>query len=325
MPRSDLSLKGLEVFQLTARLGSVQAVAQETGLSISTVSHHLRTLEEQLGIALLDHARRPMRLTPQGGGFLKHVDEALKLIARARAEVTLGTMAEARHLRLGLIEDFDSDIGPELAVCLATGMPKCDFAHHTRFSRGILDMLHRQRLDIGIAARPGDGPGELQEFPILRDPFVVAVPASSHAEPRDFLSGAAGLPLLRYVRDQQISTQIETQLRRMKIALPRRFEVESNQTMMAMIASGAGWAVTTPTCYFRARRFHSQVRLHPFPGKGFARHLSLFATADCAAPVIAAVNATLRDLVAARLIRPAHQAMPWLAQSFHMLTPEPSG
>ena len=43
MQETDLSLKWLEVFKLTAALGSVRAVAKETGLSISTVSHHLKS------------------------------------------------------------------------------------------------------------------------------------------------------------------------------------------------------------------------------------------------------------------------------------------
>ncbi len=72
-----------------------------------------------------------MTLTPAGAVFLKNIDVALNLIRKARAEVTLGNMTDARHLRLGLIEDFDSDIGPELAVLLANDMPKCDFAHYT--------------------------------------------------------------------------------------------------------------------------------------------------------------------------------------------------
>lgn len=319
MPRSDLSLKWLDVFQRVARTGSVQAVATQTGLSISTVSHHLRSLEDQMGVALLDHSRRPMTLTPSGAVFLKHIDEALKLITKARAEVTLGNMGEARHLNLGLIEDFDSDIGPELAVYLAAGMSKCDFSHHTRFSHEIIDMLHRDKLDIGIASRPTEGSGDLQEFPMLRDPFVLALPASSTVTPLDCLSEQASLPLLRYASGQHISVLIEAQLRRLKIELPNRFEVESNQTMMAMIAAGFGWAVTTPTCFFRARRFHGQIKLHPFPNKSFARTVSLFATQTCSSEVTQTINSTMRGLVERHLIDPAHEAMPWLRDSFQLL------
>ena len=321
MQRSDLSLKWLEVFRETAHLGSVQAVAHETGLSISTVSHHLRSLEDQLGVQLLDHKRRPMVLTPSGAAFLKHVDAALQLLGKARAEVTMGSLAAAQHLRLGLIEDFDSDIGPSLAVFLATGMPKCDFVHHTRDSGDILEMLRLKKLDLGIANLPTESVVDLRSFPIIRDPFVLVVPAHDTNAPKDFLSGTSGLPFLRYVRTQHISRQIETQLRRLKIDLPNRFEIESNQTLMAMVGSGAGWAVTTPTCYCRAPRFHGQVKLHPLPIKNFARYISLFATRECTEEVIQVVNIAMRDLVMKRLLTPAHESMPWLKDGFHLLSP----
>lgn len=54
------------LFQLLAKSGSVQKVASDTGLSISTVSHHLKNLEDNIGVGLIDHSRRPMILTPSG-------------------------------------------------------------------------------------------------------------------------------------------------------------------------------------------------------------------------------------------------------------------
>ncbi len=64
--RKDLSLKWLELFQICAQKGSLQAAAQETGLTVSTVSHHLRNLEDHLGVELLNHSRRPMVPTKRG-------------------------------------------------------------------------------------------------------------------------------------------------------------------------------------------------------------------------------------------------------------------
>ena len=322
MQRSDLSLKWLELFQLTASLGSVQAVATEAGLSISTVSHHLRSLEDRLGVALLNHKQRPMTLTPSGVAFLKHVDEALKLISKARTEITLGSIADAQYLRLGLIEDFDSEIGPELAVLLAAGMPKCGFSHHTRDSHEILGMLRRRELDVGIASLPNEDLGDLKDAAMIRDPFVLALPANTDTAPEDFLSGLSDLPFLRYARSQEISKQIDIQFQRLKIHLPNRFEVESNQTMMAMIAASAGWAVTTPTAYFRARRFHRQVTLHPLPSKSFARYISLFHTPDCSEKIAQMIDITMRNLVEKRLLEPAYERASWLRHSFHLLSPD---
>ena len=99
--QKDLSLKWLELFQITADKGALQAVAEETGLSVSTVSHHIRSLEEHLGVALFDHGRRPLVLTAKGRAFLANIEGALLAIRRAKAEAAAGDVVEASHLRIG--------------------------------------------------------------------------------------------------------------------------------------------------------------------------------------------------------------------------------
>ena len=278
MQRANLSLRGLEVFLAVARSGSVRKVAAETGLSASTISHHLRTIEDGLGIKLLDHSRRPMVLTPAGSVFARHVEEGLRSIRRGETELIAGDLAETRELRLGIVDDFDSEVAPDLAQFLARAMPKCTFLHHTRPSHEIIRLLYERKLDVGVATHPAADISGLAEHPLLRDPFVLALPADNPPDPDALVAGRATLPLLRYSHNQVIGTLIEAHLRRSRISLPNRFELESNQSIMGMVAEGSGWAITTPTCYGRARRFHDRIMLRPFPGREFTRTLSLLTT-----------------------------------------------
>lgn len=319
MKKSRLSLKWLEVFLLTARRGSVQAAADEANLSVSTVSHHLSSLETTLGVRLFDHSRRPMRITPAGAVFLGYADEALRLLRKAEIEAQSGDLAETRKLSLAVVEDFDSQIAPELARVLATSMPGCTFRHLTRPSHEIHALLRAQEIDIGVSTRPLFDATDLVEYPLLRDPFVLAAPAEQDCAAEDYLAGTAPLPLLRYSQDQLIGSQIEAQLKRLRISLPNRFEFESNQSIMNMVAEGDGWAITTPTNYVRAQRFHREVRLMPFAGKGFARYLSVFTTELHAPAAAETVASTLRHLVQVRAVTPAVERMPWLSELFYLL------
>ncbi len=319
MKKSQLSLKWLEVFQLVARSGSVQTAADQSGLSISTVSHHLSKLEQALGTPLFDHNRRPMPVTPTGATFLRNVDEAMRLLRRAEIEAQSGPLSEARHLTLALVEDFDSEIAPELARILQAHMPNCTFRHFTRPSHDILMLLRNHEADIGVATQPQFNQPGLVEAPLLRDPFVLALPLEATSTPEDCLSGASPLPLLRYSANQIIGSMIEAQLRRLQISLPNRFEFESNQSIMNMVAEGCGWAITTPACYARARRFHRQMRLVPFPGKGFSRTLSVFTPEIHDHGATATVIATLRQLIQTRAIDPAVAQLPWLSDHFWLM------
>ncbi|MEO1139412.1 MAG: LysR family transcriptional regulator [Pseudomonadota bacterium] len=316
MKPSRLSLKALDLFVAITRTGSVQAAADQAGLSVSTVSHHLRQLETTLGTPLFDHTRRPLRVTPAGAGFQHDIEKALHLIAKAEAALHTGNLSETRQLGLAVIEDFDTEIAPELARLLTGAMPRCHFRHLTRPSHEILDLLRRQSIDIGIAARPQFDPPDLREAPLLRDPFVLALPVTRADAPEAFLDGDTGLPFLRYSANQIMASQIENQLRRLKRTLPDQYEFESNQTLMRLVAEGEGWAITTPMNYIRADRLHRQIRLAPFPGKGFARTLSLFTTDLTDVSVARTVTETLRRLIETRAVTPTVAAMPWLADIF---------
>lgn len=319
MQRSSLSLKSLEIFAELARCGHVQTVARNGGLSISTVSHHLKRLEDTLGVSLVDHNRRPLVLTSEGRVFLDYVDKALTLLRTAETEALTGRLSDVRSLRLALIEDFDSQIAPELATSLARDMPGCAFNHLTRPSHEILNLLPGRAVDVGVATRPQDIPTGLVAYPLLRDPYVVAMPRGCGFEPADCLTGKTGLPLLRYSTDQIIGTQIASHLRRLRIYLPIRFQFESNQSLMGMVADGAGWAITTPTNYLRARRFRDRVRLAPFPGKAFARHIALFTRQEFSPATTALVWTSMRSLIAAHVLEPVLTDMPWLTSGFTLL------
>nr|WP_309502765.1 LysR family transcriptional regulator [uncultured Roseovarius sp.] len=316
----DLNLKSLELFQVCAQKGSLQAAAQEAGLTISTVSHHIRNLEDHLGVDLFNHARRPMVLTPKGMAFLRNIDEALHSIRKAKAEASAGGVSEASFFRMGTIDDFDSDITPELAVFLSAKMPVCDFMYHTDSSHAIIRMLRDRQLDLGVTTTPGDTVRDLQDRRLLRDPFVMVLPLIDEQSLTEVMEGRTKLPFLRFSSNLMIAQQIESQLRRIGVSAPQRFECSSHQTLMAMVAAGAGWTITTPLHFSRAKRFHSKLRMHRFPGKTFARTLAIVSTPDCSRSLVDLVDSKLRSIIHNRVIEPLHQSNPWLADDFTLVS-----
>ena len=305
--RKDVSLQALELFEICARKGAMQAAADETGLSLSTVSHHLRNLEDSLGVALFDHARRPMVLTQKGQAFLRDIAGALHTIRKAKAEASAGGLSEASYLRIGSIEDFDSDIMPALAVHMARVMPKCDFLYHTDASHALLEMLRNRQLDLGITARSTEELVDLQDTPLLRDPFVVVTPKGVELPSHRVVAGHSDLPFLRFSSHLILARQIEAHLKRSGLLLPNRFECANTQTILAMVGAGAGWTITTPLLLSRARQFRSQLAVHPFPGKEFARTLSLVVTSDCAQSVREMVAQHMRQLIHEHALTPMHR------------------
>jgi len=320
MTDAQPSLKWLKSFCAVAHCGSIQIAADQTRLSVSTVSHQLKCLENHLGTALVDHSCRPMVLTANGAVYLRYAEEVLELLKQAQGDISALVPHDLRRLRFAMIEDFESDIGPEITRLLAGALPKCHFTQYTRMSHEILSLLRDRDIDIGIATQPQTPLPNIREYPLLRDPFVLAVPAASNAAAEDYIDGTSGLPFLRYMRGQIMGDLIEAQLTRMRLKLANRFELDSTSSIMKLVSQNGGWAITTPSNYARSKRFHQQVRLMPFPRKGFARTISMFVAESHLTDVAQIVSTALRSQLSTQTIGPVIEAEPWLIDSYRLIS-----
>jgi DNA-binding transcriptional LysR family regulator len=313
-----VTLRGLEVFEALASTGSVAQTAVLTGLSQPAVSQQLRNLEAALGTDLVDHAKRPMRLTSAGESFLLRAEAALTQLRLAQSELTVMDLAHLSALSIGIIDDFDDNLTPRLATILADSLTGCRFKMITASSHEIRDAMIEKRLHLAISASTGQLLDGVVEHPLARDPFIMVTPRGTGAIPLE-ANGPDQLPFLRYEKEQLISQQIEGYLSRHAIDLTERFEIGSHLALMAMVARGIGWAITTPLGYMRAGRFHDQVDAHPLPDHPFARQISLFANADWAENVPTDVAQTMRRLIQTHMIDPVLVQLPWLGHDLSVI------
>lgn len=83
-PRRFLpSIAALQALEAVDRLGSATAAAEEMSLTQSAVSRQLKSLEEQLGVTLLNRASKRLTLTHAGAAYLADIRVALQKIAQA--------------------------------------------------------------------------------------------------------------------------------------------------------------------------------------------------------------------------------------------------
>jgi len=77
------SLKALRAFDQAVRSGSFKAAAQALNVSPTAISHHIRTLEQDLGVALFERDGRNVILTPPGQELSADVAQAFAQLAQA--------------------------------------------------------------------------------------------------------------------------------------------------------------------------------------------------------------------------------------------------
>ena len=319
MLKKGVTLRGIEVFEALAQTGSVAQTAIATGLSQPAVSQQMRNLEAAVGTELVDHARRPMRLTLAGQMFLRRATTALSELRQAQSEVTVMDLAHLTELSLGIIDDFDDDLTPRLVTILADSMTGCRFRMITDGSNELIKAIETKRLHMAIAAQAGPPTDAVVAYPLARDPFLIVAPAGTSCTAAGLLAQDPALPFLQYATEQLISGQISGHLSDAGIALQPRFEIGSHLALMAMVARGIGWTITTPLGYMRAARFQDGMQAMALPLPDAARQISLIASAEWSGPVPRDIANTMRRLLQAHMISPAIAALPWLNDEFHIL------
>jgi DNA-binding transcriptional LysR family regulator len=92
MPLSRLPLNALRAFDATARLGSMSAAAGELGVTHGAVSRHIKALEAQFGLPLLERLPRAVALTQEGAQLAASLGEAFDQIQLAVSRVQPGPL-----------------------------------------------------------------------------------------------------------------------------------------------------------------------------------------------------------------------------------------
>lgn len=190
-PRRFLpSISALLAFEAVARLGSATQAAHELSLTQSAISRQLKTLEDQLGVALLTRTGRQLGLTHAGQAYVREVREVLNRLAQA--SVSARTNPAGGALNLAILPAFGmhwlaprlSAFGqqhPEVTVNLSTRLRPFSF--------------QGSAFDAAIHFGHEDW-GGVRYLPLLPETVVpVCAPsllAAPLANPQDML----GLPLL---------------------------------------------------------------------------------------------------------------------------------
>ncbi|MBO0986011.1 MULTISPECIES: LysR substrate-binding domain-containing protein [Delftia] len=129
-----LSLNGLRAFEATARLRSFSAAAEELSVTHGAVSRHIRTLEDSLGLALLQRTAQGATPTNEGLRLAEGLSTAFGLIQSSVEQLKPGplTLACSESIMMyWLIPRLNrfKEINPEVELRFNMSHGPIDFAH----------------------------------------------------------------------------------------------------------------------------------------------------------------------------------------------------
>ncbi len=149
-----LNYHHLLYFWTVAREGSIVAASKRLRLAQPTISTQLKTLEDQLGVALFDRSGRKLELTEVGKLTYRYADEIFTLGRELVEVLHEGPLGRALRLSIGITHVIPKLIAYRMiepALRLGDGMAvEC---HQDRFEQ-LLTRLARHELDLVISDVP---------------------------------------------------------------------------------------------------------------------------------------------------------------------------
>jgi len=137
-----LPLTTLRVFEAVVRNLSFGKAADDVHITQSAVSHQIRKLETDLGVALFIRKTRAIELTPVGTRYLAAITKVFDLLADSTSDIVHG---EQRTVRVGLLSSFATNWLIPRSTCNSTPAlgwwTRVPVASTSAFAMGVADGL----------------------------------------------------------------------------------------------------------------------------------------------------------------------------------------
>jgi len=239
-----IELRHFLALEAVGREGSFVKAAGALGYTQSAVSQQIAALERIVGQRLVERpgGPKPVSLTEAGRLLLTHADAIAARVAAAQADLTALAEGQAGTLRVGVFQSVGQRILPEVMRRFLGSWPQVKVAlTESADDAELLGLVERGELDLTFADLPlVDGPFDSVE--LLRDPYVLVVPADSELAQRDAPPTTREIAELDLIGHKHCRTvaQLETSVR---WPLHFVFRSDHNQTVQALVASGVGSAL----------------------------------------------------------------------------------
>lgn len=194
-----MELRQLEYFLMVSDLASFTRAAERLYVSQPAVTNAVRSLEEELGIQLLDRSQRKVTLTTEGQIFYRHIRNIMQGISTTLDEINDLKSHNSGHLAIGITPLAGIEATSRLLTKFHVAYPNihCRFVEHD--VRQLLELLHADKLDFALVfdLTAQDRP-HIHEIPLPREELMVCC-ARQHPFSRKnsiTLAELTGIPLI---------------------------------------------------------------------------------------------------------------------------------
>ncbi len=153
----DLDLRQLKSFIDVSELGSFSAAAEKARLTQPAISLHIRSLEKQLGVRLIERVGRKAQPTPAGRDLLVHARRISDEVSQAIDTVAPHRGGQSGRLRIGTGATALIYFMPAILREIRYRMPGIEIRVETGNTPDVVRLLENNEIDAAIVTLPVTG------------------------------------------------------------------------------------------------------------------------------------------------------------------------
>lgn len=238
------TLRQLQIFEASVRLGSFSRAAEELFVTQPTVSMQIKKLSDALDISLFEQVGRNVRPTEVGLELYEACRRIFESLANLEMKVSHHKGMKRGRLRLGVVSTAKYFV-PEVLGEFCRLHPGIDVALKVSNRDRITERLNAYEDDLYIVGQSPTDAIEIESFPFAPNPLVVLAP-------RDHpLVSEKNIPLSRMAEEPFILREPGSGIRDATLRLFQqhdlqpnvRMELGSNEAIKHAVVGGLGIAV----------------------------------------------------------------------------------
>ena len=149
-----MELRRLRYFVMLAEMLHFRQAAERLHITQPTLSHQIKTLEDEMGTSLFERVRHKVHLTAAGKIFREHAQRALKEVEAAATEISELEGLLQGNLAIGVFQSFNSYMLPPLMRKFHAKYPGIHVVTRQLPKREMEQCILNGELDLGLAYVP---------------------------------------------------------------------------------------------------------------------------------------------------------------------------
>ena len=235
-----MDIQKLQALAVIQEAGSFSRAAETLGYSQAGLTYMMNSLENEVGLRLLDRSYSGVRLSETGKALMPKIHRLLQVYDSLNGEIRACKRSQESTLRLAALDTISTRWVPRAVAQLKEEYPHITVSVISGSPMQVDNWLRDGSVEIGVTDRRWTG-AELDWTKLVDDPFLAVLPPDSDAPdpmPADYLSGKAVI-----IPDYGTNTDTTRVFTRAGVEPAYTDDRLNNRSVLAAVAAGLGSTV----------------------------------------------------------------------------------